>query len=125
MWPWMCRMPPRGAGGQGTHSGLEGFLEEVECEPWLSRGQDLKGTVLQVGAAVQAWGWGWTRPVLGIMIRTTWLKQSCVENSRGSKARMVGGPHLLAPECQLGISVSYYRQQGLFECGWRGDIKQC
>lgn len=51
MWPWMCCMLPSGAGGQGMHSGPEGFLEEVEREPWLSHGQDLKGMMLWVGAA--------------------------------------------------------------------------
>lgn len=123
--PWLCHMPSRGAGGQGTHSGPEGFLEEVECEPQLTQGQDLKGMMLWVGAVAQAQGWGWTGPVLGIMIRSAWLEQSCVESSRGSKARMVREMHLPALECQLGISVSHCRQQGLFECGWRGDRKQC
>ena len=47
----MCCMLPSGAGGQGMHSGPEGFLEEVEREPWLSHGQDLKGMMLWVGAA--------------------------------------------------------------------------
>lgn len=112
-WPWMCHMPPSGAAGQGTHSGLEGYLKEVECEPCLSCGQDLKGMMPGVGAAVQAWDWGWMRPILGIMIRSAWLKQSCVERSWANKARMVGEPHFVAPECWLGISMSHCRQQGL------------
>lgn len=49
-WGLGCAASSQGTGGQGMHSGLEDFLEEVEHEPWLSCGQDLKGAMVWVGA---------------------------------------------------------------------------
>lgn len=49
--PWGLGCAACLPGSQGTHSGLEHFLEEVEHEPWLSCGQDLKRAMVRVGAA--------------------------------------------------------------------------
>lgn len=111
-------MPPNGAGGQGPHF-LEGFLEEVEHELCLNcigfEGEDTQKMECRCGAGV-------TRPVWGIMIRSSRPKQSCVERS-GEQVQRMGSHSLRAPEYQITVFQCHTVGSGALLTGGKGDIK--